>query len=496
MIYIFASESALLRKTAAGSGTFGKMFPGLKRQGEKIDDSTIQSWLTSLGNALVDDLDTSGLPFPAGDHPALPAGYTYFGQFLDHDMTLDPTRLPTTLIDITSLRNFRSAALDLDSLLGFGPGVNPILYQARSAGVFAGQLRTASSLAGNPSIPANDLPRFSDATPIIGDFRNDENLVVAQLHTAFITFYNTVFQSLNSGTIQDLGPVDGSIAEKAARIVRWHYQWIVLHDFLPRILEKSILDYTIAYGPKYYSPDPLSPYMPVEFAGAAYRLGHTMVREAYHLNKNFQPARLSDLFAFTSTGGGAPVPSNWFINWNRFFEIDPSTAVNRARRLDPYLTPTLGSLPDVQPPNSLAVRNLLRGWAWGLPSGQDIAGAIGVQKLTADQILADIGGQSCKERSVVEPFNFHNDTPLWYYILKEAETFHRGELLGPVGSTLIAEVIVGLMRADAESFINASPGWTPSLPSQSPGHFTMADMFRFLPPEVLNPNGGDTGPIA
>lgn len=490
----FKMESAVPRLTNAGTGLFNKMFPELDPQGKDIDAGTIQGWLTSLGQALVDDSDASGLPFPAGDHPNLPAGYTYFGQFIDHDITLDPTKLPTTVIDISTLRNFRSAALDLDSLLGFGPGVDPILYQPRSAGNFAGQLRTANSQAGNPGTPANDLPRFSDGTPIIGDLRNDENLAVAQLHTAFITFYNTVFQQLSTNAIQDIGPSDGSLSEKAARIVRWHYQWMVLKDFLPRIIESNILDYTLAYGPKYYNPDPASPYVPTEFAGAAYRLGHTMVRETYHFNQNFKQASLRDLFNFTSAQGGVPVPSSWFINWNRFFEIDPNTEVNHARRLDPYLTPTLGALPNVPTPNSLAVRNLLRGWSWGLPSGQSIANRIGVRVLSEDQILADSGGQSCKERSVVEPFNFHKDTPLWYYILKEAEAFHQGELLGPVGSTLLAEVFVGLMRCDAESFLNVQPGWTPTLPGATPGHFTMADMFRFLPPEAINPNGGDTGP--
>ena len=491
----FITEIATLKSKTAGTGRFGRLFPGLPAQGAGVDPGTIQGWLTSLGTALIDDVDANGILFPAGDHTALPAGYTYLGQLIDHDLTFDPTSLPTTQVDISTLNNFRSAAFDLDSLLGFGPGATPLLYEAQSSAL-AGRLRTATSMAGNPGVVANDLPRLGDGTPLIGDPRNDENLLVGQLHTALITFFNKVFVELAAGTIPDLGPDGGSTSEKAARIVRWHYQWIVLNDFLPRIVEGPILAYIVANGPQHYQPVAGDPYMPVEFAGAAYRLGHSMVREQYHVNRNFAVATLGDLFNFSSSGGSVPVPAIWFINWNRLFEIDPNTAVNRARRLDPYASPTLHHLPPgVPPPRDLAVRNLLRGWSWSLPSGQAIAGALGVVALTPAQILADAGGQLCKEAPVVEPFNFHVDTPLWYYILKESEALHAGERLGSVGSTILAEVVVGLLRADPESFQNVNPGWTPTLPSTTPGQFTMADLFRYLPPEALNPNGGDVGAV-
>jgi len=488
------AETAFLRSSIAGLGRFDRLFPTLHPQGQGVDPGTIVGWLTSLGNALVDDAP-GGIPFPAGDHPTLPAGYTYLGQFIDHDLTLDPTTLPSTQIDISTLNNFRSPALDLDNLLGFGPGASPLLYVPATDAQRAGRLRTAASLAGNPDGISNDLPRLPDGTPIIGDHRNDENLFVGQLHTAFITFFNKIFVDLAGGVIPDLGPATGSNSEKAARIARWHYQWIVLKDFLPRIVEGPIMDYVVANGPQHYRPDPDSPYMPVEFAGAAYRLGHSMVRERYHVNGIFPTATLSDLFNFSSSGGGVPVPSSWFINWNRVFEIDNGTTVNLARRLDPYAAPTLHNLPNVPPPASLSVRNLIRGWSWSLPSGQSIADHLGVQKLRPDQILADSGGQLCKEAAVVEQFNFHNDTPLWYYILKESETFHQGERLGPVGSTILAEVFVGLLQADKESFLSVNAGWTPTLPSSAAGQFTMADLFRYLPPAAINPNGGDNGPL-
>ncbi len=488
-------ENDVHKSASLANGNFSRMFPFLTPQGDGVDPSTLVGWLTSLGDALKDDVDGNNMPLPAGDHPTLPAGYTYLGQFIDHDLTLDPTRLPGVVIDISKLTNFRSPALDLDSLLGFGPGVSPILYEPNTPGAQSGRLRTVHSLVGDFISVGHDLPRLRDGTPIIGDHRNDENLLVGQLHTAFITFFNKVFDDLGAGTITDIGPIGGSTSEKAARIVRWHYQWIVLNDFLPRIIEANVLAKVIAYGPSFYIPDPSSRYMPVEFAGAAYRLGHSMIREQYHFNGRFPRATLVDLFNFSSSGGGVPVPSNWAVNWARLFEIDSGTSVNRARRIDPYSAPTLHRLQNVPAPVSLAVRNLLRGWTWGLPSGQSIAACIGATSLTPSQILMDSSGQRYREASVVEPFNFHNDSPLWYYILKEAQTLHNGELLGPVGSTILAEVFVGLLRADNESYVAASPGWKPTLPSANGGQFTMADLFRYLPVAALNPNGGDTGPL-
>lgn len=492
---LLINETALNVTLSAGTGRFGRMFPQARAQGQDIDPGTIQGWLTSLGNALKDDLDSNQFPFPAGDNPRLPAGYTYLGQLIDHDLTFDPTRLPIAKIDIDNLTNFRSSAFDLDNLLGFGPAASPILYEPLSAGTRAGRLRTAASLNGNPDGIGHDLPRIGDGTPLISDPRDDENLIIGQLHVAFITFFNKIFSDLQAGAIQDLGPDGGSTGEKVARIARWHYQWIVLKDFLPRIVDNAILANVISYGPRHYRPDPKAPYIPVEFAGAAFRLGHSMVRERYHVNGIFKAATLSDLFSFSSSGGNLPVPSKWFVNWNRFFEIDPATPVNLAGRFDPYAAPTLHQLPNVPNPTSLAVRNLLRGWSWGLPSGQEMASILEVLTLTPEQILADTGGQLCKEASVVEPFNFHVDTPLWYYILKESETLHRGEYLGPVGSNILAETIVGILLADSDSFLRINPGWLPTLPRVINDHFTMADLFRYLPPEAINFIGGDTGSL-
>lgn len=474
-------EAAGYQGHVPGLSGFGRLFPG-PAQGDGVDDALLQSWLVGLGAAMRDDLDpVSGQPFPAGDHPSLPAAYTYLGQFIDHDLTFEPTALASQRIDISTLTNFRTPAFDLDSLLGFGPVANPELYEGRT-----GRL---ASPAGPGAVP-HDLPRLANGIAVIGDPRNDENLAVAQLHTAFITFYNTVLdrRSANDPMVPDLGPTGGSLAEKAARIVRWHYQWIVFTDYLPRIIEPDVLASVMRDGPGIYRPDPLSPFMPVEFAGAAYRFGHSMVRQRYHVNGQFPDRPLDDLFNFT----GVQVPSVWALNWNRFVDLDPTTPRNMARKIDPYTAPKLHDLRTGAGSIDLASRNLVRGWTWGLPSGQHIASKCpGVTALTADEILTGPDGQFCKERAALEIGNFQNDTPLWYYVLKEAQVRHGGTRLGAVGSRIVAEVFVGLLRGDSESYWNVAPDWNPTLPAVGRNSFTLADMFRFLPPDAINPNGVD-----
>lgn len=480
-------ESAGYRGHVPGLAGFGRIFPG-RPQGDGVDSVTLRSWLVGLGSAMQDDLDSAtGKPFPGGDHPSLPAGYTYLGQFIDHDLTFEPTVLATDPIDIATLTNFRTPAFDLDSVLGSGPTASPWLYEGRTGRLAAPE---------GPGLVPHDLPRLPNGVPVIGDPRNDENLAVAQLHTAFITFYNTVFDKLAAGdpAVPDIGPTGGTLAEKAARIVRWHYQWMIFTDFLPAMVDSGTLGNVMNNGPRFYRPDPLTPFMPVEFAGAAYRFGHSMIRERYHVNGHFPDQPLDDLFSFTGGGRSGPPPLNWALNWNRFVDLDPATTPNMARRIDPYTAPQLHNLPTGAGAIDLASRNLLRGWTWQLPSGQQIATAMGVQGLTADEILTGPGGQFCKERAALEVGNFHHDTPLWYYILKEALVRHGGQRLGPVGGGIVAEVFVGILRGDSDSYLNVEPDWRPTLPAIEQNSFTLADLFRFLPVDAINPNGGDTGP--
>lgn len=469
--------------TSASTGKFGRMFPALR------PFIPPEEGLKELGEAMSDGSNDA----PAGDNLKVPAGYTYLGQFVDHDITLDTTPLQEVQVDPLALTNFRTPTLELDSLYGLGPSVQPYLYQLSSGFApqeeFAIGTTNARPGAGDPRIKTqlpNDLPRAASGLAIIGDPRNDENLIVAQLHVAFLKFHNKVLAGLKNGTIERRSPIRKSIFEEARDIVVWHYQWIVLHDFLRRILDGKQIDSVLESGRKFYR-FAREPFIPVEFSVAAYRLGHSMVRSIYDYNRVFTPlpggvtpATLQLLFAFTGKSGSpndffpVPIPSDWIIDWRRFFELDAAVAVNPSRQLDPFLVEPLKNLPNVPPPNSLAVRNLLRGRSLGLPTGQSIARRMRFVPLTPEQIATGPDG------AVAKKHGFDCETPLWYYILKEAQVQGQGLRLGQVGSRIVAEVFVGLLEGDSASFLSRNRDWKPTLPAAVPGTFTMADMLRFV----------------
>ena len=406
--------------------TFGRLF------GEALPSFTPgASELEALGAALVDD--------GSGDNSDIPAVYTYFGQFVDHDITFDITPLSTNLENISNRRNFRDPTLALDSVYGAGPEANPYLYQ-RDANKFL----IGMTSGGEP----NDLPRLTNKLAVIGDPRNDENLLVAQVHLAFMKAHNRIFDMIASGS----GTVQSDF-ELSRQSLAWHYQWILVNDFLKRILDEEVLDQTILYGPQYFDVE--NPSMPIEFSVAAYRFGHTMVRENYDFNANFENSTLQQLFSFTGGGGSAPIPNSWIIDWPRFVNETPND-LNFARKMDPYLSQPLHNLPGLDPAD-LAVRNLLRWRALGLPSGQDVAGLLGVTPLTPAQLTTG------PESDAVEAGEFQNETPLWYYVLKEAEIQGGGQKLGKVGSTIVAEVFIGLLLADESSYLANNRSWNPTL---------------------------------
>ena len=492
------SREALDARSGQGDpGMFGRMFPGLEALA--VDDAALQE----LADAMQD-------PDPAsadGNNTTVPAGFTYLGQFVDHDITLDLTTIGEKESDPMAVENFRTPALDLDSVYGLGPDGSRQLF-ARNPGDPDGKNPGPTLLVGkNINVAAggvtgdhrNDLPRGPEGFALLGDHRNDENLVVAQTHVALLKFHNKICDRLKAaGT-----PAD-AILKEARRIATWHYQWLVLHDWVERITERGIVARILEEGRRFYRFK-RTPFMPVEFSAAAYRLGHSMVREAYSHNRIFTagglaPATLQLLFRFTALSGGivgdlapnpptAPtpisvLPSNWIIDWRRFHEValpnPDGVPLNLSRKIDPFVVPTLHTLPGGG--GSLPFRNLKRGVLLGLPSGQAVAKAMKIHNpLTPDEIAAGPDGAVAKKHGL------HLRTPLWYYILKEAAQRSNGERLGPVGATIVSEVFVGLVQGDPHSFLSV-PGkrWTPDLPSRTPGDFTMADLLRFV---------GDISPI-
>jgi hypothetical protein len=468
------------------AGKFGRMFPKLP------SFTPSQQSLTELGEAMNDPSPNTA----DGDNLNVPAGFTYLGQFVDHDITLDTTALQDTLVDPLAVQNFRTPRLDLDSLYGSGPDVQPYLYQLDDPDLFLIGTTNEKKPAGDPSVPTklpNDLPRAQSTLGLLGDSRNDENLIVAQLHLAFLKFHNKIVAGIRNGSIKPQYSTDKSVFIQARELVIWHYQWIVLHDFLTRILDKDQLETVLNKGRRFYNFKQ-EPFIPVEFSVAAYRLGHSMVRAVYDYNRVFTPlpggvtpATLQLLFLFTAKSGkfgdfaDIPIPSDWIIDWRRFFQIDPNVPVNFSRKLDPFLVDPLKNLPNVPPPNSLAVRNLLRGRSLGLPSGQSVARFMKLQPLTRAEISTGTDG------AVAVKHNFHIESPLWYYILKEAQVQGQGKRLGQVGSRILAEVFIGLLEADSSCFLSRCPDWKPMLPAQNPGTFTMVDLLKFV--GELNPIG-------
>jgi hypothetical protein len=399
---------------------------------------------------------------PAGDNPDVPAGYTYLGQFVDHDITFDAASVLERQNDPDALVSYRTPRYDLDCVYGGGRVQTPFLYDEDDP---------VKLLVGKNTSNIHepeDLPRNQQGRALIGDPRNDVHVIVAQLHLAFIHFHNAVVDHL-----RDQFFPDEELADEARRITTWHYQWIVVHDFLRRLVGDDVLGQVLVKDKhgggvtaklRFYSWRN-EPYMPVEFSAAAYRFGHSMVRAAYKLNDQldvipvFSPALTPN--PLQQLGGFRPLPKKWKIDWSKFFVIGGSTP-QHSRKIDTKISGPLHELPaslDV-PRRSLALLNLLRGRAVELPSGQAVAAAMGTTRPDAD-------------------LGLEGETPLYFYLLRESEVVGAGTKLGPTGGRIVAEVLVGLLKGDPSSYLRRSPAWTPELPSETSGEFTMPDLLRF-----------------
>ncbi len=377
------------------------------------------------------------------------AGWPFFGQFVAHDITADRSGL-VHHADVASLRNARRQKINLEFLYGAGPVGDPFLFDVEDPA----KLLLGRNEAGRP----DDLQRNAQGTAIIGDPRTDSHVVMAQLHLAFCRFHNAVVDHLRRRRVPT-----GELFDEARRIVRWHYQWVVLHDFLPRLLGGDLAGELLAHGARYYHPGD-DPYVPLEFADAAYRYGHAQIRHSYRLNGSMEPVPI-----FPDLLGFRPVPAAHVIDWGHLFDFPDRLPAQRAKKIDGRLCGALITLPPaitgetVEAYRSLAARDLQRGLAVRLPSGEALARRLGLRPLGA----GDTG---------LAAFGWHGETPLWYYILKEAEVCSGGDRLGPVGGRIVGEVLVGLMDHDPGSFRTVAPDWRPELPSAIPGRFTLADL--------------------
>ncbi len=491
------------------AGRFGRMFGLLPAR--QLSDEAIE--------ALVDVLAArvAGL----GNNDLIPAGYTYLGQFVDHDITFDPTSELDRSNDPLALVNVRTPRLDLDSLYGGGPKVQPYLYDWDEPDPGT-RLLVGTSPGGVGEEPVEDLPRNLQGRALIGDPRNDVHLIIAQLHLLFIRFHNKVVAKVREDSDREALDSAG-LFRRAREIVRWHYQWLVVDDFLRRIAGPTL---PLVFKPGLVWPAverrvfhwDRAPYIPVEFSAAAFRFGHSMVRDSYKMNRPpavaeppdqaavasgvddlrdsplgvlpvFSEAiklfsKLSNLGPETHLTGFRHLPPRLKVDWALFFELDPAITPQSSKRIDTGLALRLSTLPSaVSSVRQLPRANLLRGRALGLPSGRDVALTMGMQPLTDAQLFLDEDAPidaTLREQILAA-------VPLWYYVLCEAESLYEGEHLGPVGARIVTEVLVGLVEGDPESFLRQTPRWTPAQSAKLLGRdpatadeFEMADLVRFV----------------
>ena len=482
-----AGENVTPRSTFYDQGRFGRLFPSLPPFA--ADTKLIRDALAELGapGGPMDPGDDLSDPItlitdPAKsvnnpDNPTSTAGFTFFGQFLDHDMTFDPTSSLARTQDPESIRNFRIPVLDLDNLYGSGPAASPHLFDQNVDGGQTTLLVETIPGSGAVSIDGADRfdqPRNSQGVALIGDPRNDENLIVSQFHLALTRFHNRVVADVRA----ELGTTVTAqeLFIEAQRVVRWHYQWLVLHEFLPHTVGDDVTASVLQDGLQHFHWRN-DPFIPVEFSVAAFRFGHSQVRPSYRANFGTSPTDVTQQFfalIFDATLPSGPDPADLrgghraprrFIDWQTFFDFGDGR-VRRNKIIDTKLSTVLFALlgQPVGDPVSLATRNLLRNLTMQVPSGQRIAQAMQLPVLPESD-LADLA-----------PFHLHKQTPLWFYILREAHVTAEGHHLGPVGGRIVAEVIVGLIQGDPFSYLNQQPDWTPTYGTGDT--FTVPDLLR------------------
>jgi hypothetical protein len=436
------------------------------------------------------------------DNPNMTAGVTFLGQFLDHDLTLDKNSPLNENTSPGTTINFRTAAFDLDSVYGDGPTRSPQLYEKSSGRIkFIVQAIPGSDAVSRHAAVRHDVPRDEMGNAIVADSRNDENVILSQLHLAILSFHNAVTDYLAEQPAYQQAGADRIFAH-ARRLVTWHYQWIILHEFLPTVIGQDRVDQILEQGLQFYHPQHRTSrvrmrngrdiaLIPIEFAVAAYRFGHSQARPSYRLN--FGPTGGAPFFAFLfddnqdpnavdpdDLRGGKRAPRR-FVDWQTFFDFGDSNS-RPNKRIDAKLSSVLMNLPGAMAPapglpadglQSLPARTLTRHVNFGLPSGQAIARKMKLPVLTPEQ-LSELAPYAADSKTTLD-----KSTPLFFYVLKEAEVMENGLRLGPVGADIVGEVFIGLLKADDASYLSAKPDWKPTLPSANPGQFMMTDLLTF-----------------
>ena len=438
---------------------------------EHVAVSKFGRLLPATGSGTLTEQEAAAIGGPGGmmhdfdgtspDSP-IPAGYIFFAQFIDHDVTLDTTsslRADPTTVDVDALPNIRSASLDLDCVYGFGPEASPHIYDADRPG----------HIAVHPN--GFDVARGPGGQALIGDPRNDENIFVSQMQLLFHRFHNKL---LAERVVQETGSKHFERFEEAQKQTRYHYQWLVLFDFLKRLCDPCVYAHAVAKilaadpkkYPYVYQPDAHGKLrMPVEFSVAAFRVGHTMVRSRYAVNAaNLDIELFDERFGTLGFNG---LPEELAVDWRYLLPVHRCIRPRMAKGLDPKLADEIQAMPlpvvNSRNPNdrALGFRNLMRGNVMRLPSGQQAAQTLSGHYGSCIDPNLDLGLEDLFNAAGLDGAKLGADTPLFYYILRESEVVHDCQRFGPVGSAILLEVFGGmLVHCDGTSFVHATD-WHP-----------------------------------
>jgi hypothetical protein len=492
-------------------GRFSQLFPDAEAA-DYSDDA-----LTALARAMTSPAEATPTPETEVDpeeNSGIPAAYTYLGQFIDHDVTFDPTsqlRQPHHHLSkeqLHALVDFRTPRFDLDNVYGRGPADQPYLYAPDGLHLALGE-----PLAGNPhDAHAVDVPRAPNGRALIGDPRNDENRIVAQLQSVMLRFHNRL-----------VAETPGADLDHVRAQVRWHYQWVIVNDFLPTIVNETTVrsifphladNTSIASAPPRLTITALQSgldLMPTEFAVAAYRFGHSMIRPNYRINETIsrRPIFSADQDLASNLGGFRPIPDDWALDWQFFIDLgnpqappvhNPNDPIDRkpqhSYKIDTSLVNPLGHLPAIvaTDPSALALRNLERGRAFGLPTGQAVAKLLNADPLPDEKILigkATAGTDDPKSPITDVSADFTGRCPLWTYVLAEAwaSSWDGGPSsgpaqdaipirLGPVGGRIVGETFAAMLLSDPSSYLNENPTFAPNPALSNNGRFGLADLIN------------------
>lgn len=434
----------LITSTASAdpASKFVPLFPQLKG----FDTPTNQQIADLAGSMLDPNADSE-------NNPDMTSVFTYFGQFIDHDLTLDISPSPLAPVNVATLdKNARTFRFDLDSVYGQGPDGSPELFEADHK-----HFRVQNP---NPN-GVVDLPRTADGTAILVEGRNDENEIISQIHVAFLLVHNKLVDS-------------GLSYDDAHRRTVSLYQHLVLNEYLPHVVGQPTLD-GLRNGSieRVYKPgNPNANKTPVEFSVAAFRFGHSQVRRAYELTNTTGKIQVFDLGGAPDLRGGRQLPGGRQIDWGNFVSEltrpDNVAHLNVSRKIDTLISRSLFQLPipgvEATGSNVLAFRNMVRSDAYDMPSGQEVAAKLGIPVIPPADLHAGPG--------------FENGTPLWYYILAESSRAADGKTLGPVGGRIVGDVLLSLLENDPDGIITHP--FTPGAPEAGPGgRFDFGDLFTF-----------------